>query len=229
MSELNKLLRQAVSYAVDREAVIIGALEGAGTALEAPIPPVCFGFPEGFKNNPYDPEKAKQLLTEAGYPNGLKVNLIACESPIYAKPAEVIQENLRLIGIEADLDLMEVGAFLQDVYTDCKYEIDLSDISALVPDADFITYTRFHSTLVGGGQNFTRFKNAEMDEALETGRKSQSKEERIAAYLKVSEIVKEEAPLIPLLVALNMVAADKDLKGIKANTLEQYYVYDYSW
>lgn len=225
----NKLLRQAVSYAVDREAVIIGGLDGSATALEVPMPPVCFGFPEGFKNNPYDPERAKQLLTEAGYPNGLKVKLRAMESPIYARPAEVIQENLRLVGIEAELDLMERGAFLKDVYTDCNYEIDLSDISALVPDADFITYTRFHSELVGGGRNFTRFKNAEMDKALETGRKSQSEEERIAAYLKVSEIVKEEAPLIPILVAMNMVAANKDLKGIEANALEQYPVYDYSW
>lgn len=225
----NKLLREAVSYAIDRNSVILGALEGTGTPLEAPIPPSCFGFPKDFKNNPYDPEKAKQLLAEAGYPNGLKVKLRTMEGPTYAKPAEIIQENLRVVGIDAELELMERGAYLKDVYTDCNYEITVNIVSALVLDADLITYGRFHSDLVGGGNNFCRFRNEEMDKALEMGRKSQSDEERTATYLKISQIVKDEVPLVPVMSGMRIIAANKDLAGVKAHPTMKYYVYDYHW
>jgi peptide/nickel transport system substrate-binding protein len=225
----DKKLRQALSYAIDKEAVILGALEGNGTPLDAPMPPGVFGYPEDFKGNPYNPEKAKQLLAEAGYPDGLSVNLKAMESVTYSKPAEIIQENLRLVGIDANLELMERGAYLQDVYTDTNYEITVLVVSALVMDADLITYGRFHSSMVGGGNNFTRFQNEEMDAALELGRTSQDLAEREEAYLKVTEIVAEEAPLIPVMSGMRMIAAHKDLNGVTAHPVQTYYVYDYSW
>lgn len=225
----NKLLRQAVSYAIDRNAVILGALEGTGTPLEVPIPPSCFGYPKDFKNNPYDPEKAKELLKEAGYPNGLKVKLRTMEGPTYAKPAEIIQENLRVVGIDAELEVMERGAYLKDVYTDCNYEITVNIVSALVLDADLITYGRFYSGLVGGGNNFTRFRNDEMDKALDLGRKSLSEQERMDAYLKVCQIVKDEAPLVPVMSGLRVIAANKNLAGVQAHPTMKYYVYDYHW
>ena len=128
-----------------------------------------------------------------------------------------------MIGLNVELDLMERGAYLADVYTDCRYEITVNIVSALVLDADLITYARFHSNFVGGGNNFTRFRNADMDKALETGRTSQDEGERKAAYLQVAEIVKAEAPIVPIYSGMNGTAFNKDLKGVVANSVQRYY------
>lgn len=221
----NKLIREAVSYAVDREALIIGALEGNGAPLESAIPTNTFGAPKNFKSNPYDLEKAKQLLAEAGYPNGLSVKL----PTLYLEPTEVLQDQLRQIGITAEIERMERGAWLQDVYTDNKYEITVGSYSALVPDADQITYNRYHGDFVGGGNNMVRCSIPELDAALDLGRTSLSPEEREAAYLKASEIIRDESIIVPLYSSMNGIAANKDLKGVQAHPVQRCYVYEYSW
>ena len=68
-----------------------------------------------------------------------------------------------------------------------------------------------------------------MDEVLEIGRKSRSDAERKAAYLKVSEIVRDEVPLIPVMSGMRIIAANKSLAGVQAHPIMKYYVYDYHW
>lgn len=221
----NKLLREAISYAVDRESLILGALEGNGAALESAIPTNCFGAPENFKGNPYDVEKAKALLAEAGYPDGLTLKI----PTLYLDPTEVLQDQLRQIGITAEIEQMERGAWLQDVYTDNKYDITVGSYSALVPDADQITYNRYHGDFVGGGNNMVRCNIPELNEALDLARTSQDTEVRKAEYTKACEILRDESVLIPLYSSMNGIAANKDLKGVRAHPVQRAYVYDYSW
>ncbi|KUO71876.1 MAG: hypothetical protein APF77_07130 [Clostridia bacterium BRH_c25] len=221
----NKLLREAISYAVDRESLVMGALEGNGAPLESAIPTNTFGSPENFKGNQFDIEKAKALLAEAGYPNGLTIKV----PTLYLKPTEVLQDQLRQIGIVAEIEQMERGAWLQDVYTDNKYEITVGSYSALVPDADQITYNRYHGDFVGGGNNMVRCNIPELNKELDLARTSQSVDERKAAYLRVSEILRDESVLIPLYSSMNGIAANKDLKGVQAHPVQRVYVYDYSW
>ena len=88
----NKKLREAVSYAIDKESMLIGAIEGAGAAVDNAIPRVSFGYSENVKGNALNIEKAKQLLAEAGYPNGLTLKLKTMDSATYFKPTEVLQD-----------------------------------------------------------------------------------------------------------------------------------------
>ncbi len=225
----NKKVREAVSYAVDRESIILGAIEGVGIPVEAAMVPVVPQYPEGFKANPYDPEKAKALLAEAGYADGFTVKMKTIQSPTYTKPTEVIQEQLRNIGITVEIEIMERGAYLADVTTDANYDITFWAIPITVLDADFAAYSAFHSSMTGGAGNFTEVNIPELDKLLEQGRVSQSEEERKEIYLKVAEIVKEESVLVPLFTGKRCIAANKDLKGVQASPVLKYYIFDYAW
>ena len=225
----NPLLREAVSYAVNREDIILGALEGIGVRIDAPYTPNDFGYPVGFRGNPYDPARARQLIAEAGYPDGVTINIRTMESPNYARPSEIIQEQLRVAGFDARLELMERGAFLTDAYTNGQYEIMFSALTALVPDADFHVYIRFHSRFQGGGVNFTFADFPEMDRLLEIGRMSTNQQERLDAYLAVAQLNAELNIWIPLFVPMIGTACVNGIKGLVAHPAQRYHIYDLYW
>jgi len=207
----------------------LGGLDGYGVPVECPMPPTVFGYQKDFKNNPYDPAKAKQLMAEAGYPDGFTVKLKCNQSSIYTKPTEVLQEQLRQIGINSEIELMERSTYIQDVTTDCNYEITLYMVSCTIPDADFVVTKRLHSSMIGGGNNFSRVSIPELDKLIEEARTSQDPNVRYELYGKISEMVKEEAPLIPIMSELADIAANKNIKGVYSSSSERHYVYNYSW
>lgn len=225
----DKKLREAVSYAIDKEAIIMGAKEGVATSVDAPILPNYAGYPDNFKGNPYDVEKAKQILAEAGYPNGLKVKMKTIDSEIYIKPTEIIQEQLRQIGIDVEIEVMARAKWMEDVVKKANYDITYWAIVAPVSDADFCMYSQFHSSKTGGNGNFAEVKIPELDALLEQGRISQNAEERKVIYEKACNIVKDESVLIPILLGKRQYATSKDLLGVKINAAMKMYSYDWSW
>lgn len=224
----NKKLREAISYAIDKESMLIGAVEGAGAIVDNAIPRDCFGYSENVKGNPYDPEKAKQLLAEAGYPNGFTIKLKTMDSATYYKPTEVLQDQLAQIGITAEIEKMERGAYLSDVYSNAKYDMTVMSMVYSITDADSI-YAFFHSDMIKNGQNFFRASYPEIDKLLDEGRKSSNQEERKAIYEKVGQLLNDEVVLVPLYAYMVGVAVDKDLKGVQASPIQCYEVFGYSW
>ena len=225
----NQKLREAVSYALNRDDIILGSVEGYGVPLQCTIAPGAFGYPEDFQFNPYDPEKAKELLAEAGYPDGLTVSLKCNESTTYSKPAVIIQDQLRQIGIEVKVEIMEKGAFLEDIYTNGNFEMCVWAIISMIPDADYTMYSRFHSELMGGSNNFFRIAIPGMDDLLDASRVEGDPEVRADMFYQACELVREYVPLVPLYCGLNCVVANKNLEGVVANAANKYYVYDYRW
>lgn len=225
----DKRLREAVSYAVDRESIVIGALEGVGTTVEAAMVPLVDEYPQDFKANEFNIEKAKELMNEAGYPDGFTVKMKTIDSPTYIKPTEMIQAQLSEIGITVEIEIMERGSWFAEVLTDNNYEITFWAIPITVMDPDFADYSAFHSSMINGSGNFSRVNIPELDVLLERGRASQSKEERKEIYAEVAEIIKDESVIIPLFTGKRCIAANKDLKGLVASPVLKYYVYDYSW
>lgn len=226
----NQKLREAVSYAINRDDIVEGALNGLGSPVEGPIGLNCFGHQENFKNNPYDPDKAKELLTEAGYPDGLTVTMKLNQSSYYTKPAEVVQEQLRKVGINVEMDLLERGAFLEDVADNCRYDVTLYMVSYVIPDADYTCYTRFHSDNIGYAKtNYTQYNNPQIDDLIMKARYSQDNDERYEIYGQICEIIRKDAPMIPLMTSISHIAAGKDLKGVYASPGQKHYVFNYSW
>jgi peptide/nickel transport system substrate-binding protein len=145
------------------------------------------------------------------------------------KFTEIVVEQLRRAGFDAEQVIMERTAFLADVYTKSQFEICINSVTAFYPDADFITYMRYHSRYMGGGNNFVMVNNPKLDELLDRARVSQDDEVRAKAYREVAQVIKDEAVIVPIMSYMVSVAANKDLKGLEASNTARVYAYDFSW
>src|SRR5690606_23754974 len=94
----NKLVRQAINYALDVEAVVDYIYTGLATQLNTPLPPRVWGYNPNVEGYTYDPDKARELLAEAGYADGLKLSLWTNDNPLRMQIAEMFQANLAEVG-----------------------------------------------------------------------------------------------------------------------------------
>ncbi len=224
----NKKLREAIAHAIDKESLVIGAVEGIGSPLETPMAKAAFGWPEDFVNREYDVEKAKQLMVEAGFPDGLDLVLKTNESATYFKPTEVLQDQLRQIGINVSISRMERGVFWDDILTKRDYDFVVSAATMSYPDSDYL-FATFHSDMITQGRNYMNYGSPELDDLLERGRYSNDTEERKAIYREMCELFKEEVVSIPLYTYRTPIAADANLKGVMAHPTNRMFVIDYYW
>ena len=224
-------LRMAVAYAINRDEIIAGALEGNGKPLYAPMASFAFGYPDlnNFPVIEQDLEKSKEYLAKAGKPDGFTVKLKCTEAANYTKPAEIIQAQLSQVGINVEIETMERGTYLQEVYRNCDYEMSIWSMTSDYPDGDSPSYARLHGSMKGNTNNYVLVDIPELNEALDTGRTSMDDQERKDAYLKVSEIVRDEAPMIPLYAQMNNIAANANLTGVRAHYGQVVEMYNYKW
>jgi peptide/nickel transport system substrate-binding protein len=181
-------VRQAINYGVDKDAIIKSVLEGNGAPLGGPLTPVMFGYDPQVKPYPYDPERAKRLLAEAGFAQGLSLTLNS-PSGRYIKDkeaAEAIGGQLQKIGVKAQVVTHEWGGYVS------KWPEGLSPMYMLgwagTWDADGILYP-----LLRSGQRFARWSNPEFDRLIETGRTTLDAGERRRIYSQASKLAHEQA------------------------------------
>ena len=117
---------------------------------------------------------------------------------MYMQPAEVVQDQLRKIGINVTFNKMERAAYLEDVGGKRDFVVSLRMINATVRDADSVLTRRFHSSMLGGGNNYSGYSNPEVDALIEKARVESDQDERLETYRQIYEILKEDVPLIPL-------------------------------
>lgn len=225
----DKRLRQAVSMAIDREAILIGAKEGLGMTVEAAMLPILDEFPQDFKSDPYDPEAAKQLVIDAGYPDGLTVKVPTIDAATYIKPTTMLQEMLRPIGINLEIEIMERGAWNQKVLVDTDYELCMWAVPISVLDADFAAYGPFHSSNRGGSGNFSNCNIPRVDELVELGRVTPPGPERNEIYKEFCEVIRDECVIVPFLAVNRELPTRANLKGVAANPTLRYYIFDAYW
>jgi len=227
----DRKLREAVSYAIDPEAILIGGLDGVGGVHHFMTAPSAFGYNPDFRQNEYNPELAKTLMEEAGYPTdgSITVRIRSNETSTYAGPCEIIQEQLRQIGITATLDKLERATYLDEVTRNFDYDISVYAITALIPDADYTMYTRLHSNMLGAGNNFSQTNIPELDDVLDRARVSQDQEERMALYTEAAQITKDYATVIPICISKYNIVANKDLKGVSEHAIDLHHMYEYAW
>ena len=217
-------VRQAIAKCVDRDALIIGALDGNGVKTTTFIAEGLPGYTEGFDPLPYNIEEAKALLTEAGYPDGFEMTISVPESR--SAHAQMIQADLKKIGIDLKIGIVESGAFW-DALENGDYEMMIMGWSYVVMDSDVGYYSLYRSDDMAG--NYVRFSDARVDELLQNGRISTEVSERAAIYSEIEEIVMNSAAYIPLYWRMDAIAFDADLTNIEIPPCGFYYVYDYAW
>ena len=186
-------VRRAINYAIDMDTIIKTVLEGYGTVLGVPLEKEAFGFNPNIKWYGYDPERAKALLREAGYPNGFEMTLHA-PNRRYMNDIEVMQamaQMLGKVGIKAKVEVWE-----QSIYTTKWRKRELLPAymvawgGAGVFDGDLL------SSSVHSKSALAIFKNEALDKMLEDAQATNDPERRKAIYWKAQELIYEEAPII---------------------------------
>ena len=223
----NKLVRQALSYAIDKEAIINNAKNGIGYISHNQVPEGIYGYTDSVKSYPHDIGKAKELLTQAGYANGFSFKLLATEGD-YAKIAQVIKDNLAEVGVTADIEILEFGTFIDEMFGG-KADAFLVEFGVYYPDADSVLYRGYHSDYFGPSGNFVRYSNKEVDALLEKAKVAIDKDDRLEMYKEILNILHEDAPNVPLFINTTNIACNANLQGVNPDPQLQNFVYEYSW
>ena len=185
----DRKVRQAINYGVDKDAIIRAILEGNGGAVGGPLTPVMFGFAPEVKPYPYDPERAKRLLAEAGFAQGLSLTLNSPNGR-YLKDKEVneaIAGQLGKIGVRTQVVTHEWGSYVG------KWPDGLVPMYMLgwagSWDADGILYP-----LLRSGQRFSRWSSPDFDSLIDKARRTLDQAERVKLYWQASQLAHDEAP-----------------------------------
>ncbi|MDO4564294.1 MAG: ABC transporter substrate-binding protein [Clostridia bacterium] len=218
-------MRLAVAAAIDRESIYISAFDGNGTISTNIMSMTVDEYPENFEAIPFDLEYAKQLVIDAGYPDGVTISVPTIEAANYNKPAIVIQEQLGKIGIHLELDVMTRAAWNEKVIGNSDFQITNWAVVPDFEDADAILY-KLHSN---SGVNFYNINDPELDALLDAGRALEPGEERNQIYLEALELIRDKAYAISFLKDLRNVSYNSKLQGVVAFPEQRYQLFNFWW
>lgn len=193
----NKLARQAMNYAVNKEEIIKAVYGELGTPSKVPIPKLLWGYNEEIEPYSYDPEKAKELLAEAGYGDGFEIELFALPvsrpyNPNGRKVAEIMQAQLKQVGVDAKIVSYDIGTYWDKVDAG---EFDMA-MTGWTGGADPNNY--LFKLFTEGYLNSSQWINEEYIDLVTRAKQVMDREERANLYKEAQVILHEEAPIIPL-------------------------------
>jgi peptide/nickel transport system substrate-binding protein len=215
----DKRVRQALNYAVNKDAIVNDVLKGTGSPSKGPVLPGTWGADGALKAYPYDPDRAKKLLAEAGYPNGFTTTLWVPESgsgmqaPVAM--STVMQSNLKAVGVTVTMQTMEWGAYLAKLRSK---EQDLFALSwmAGTEDPDMVMYPLLHSSQwTPVGPNRALYKNARFDALLTQARVTTDQAKRAQLYKEAQRILIDDAPWVFVDHEIQIAALTKRVQGFK--------------
>jgi peptide/nickel transport system substrate-binding protein len=205
---LDERVRQAIAYAVDRDAIVQGVYYGNANPEDDPLPSGFLGGDpdQQFYPNTADLDTAMTLMEEAGYGDGFTMPCLTSRKP---DVTEVVADQLRKIGITLEIELVD-SATQRSRYSAEEYETQIHAVVLASPDSDSATYWWYHST--GGGHTYS---NPDVDEKLDQARASSDAEERARLYREIVEIVSKEAPKVVLCNVNEVYVLNSKLTGFK--------------
>lgn len=224
-------VRQALSYATNKKAIIDAVFQGAGKTAKNPIPPTMWSYNDNVKDYSYDPVKAKALLKEAGYEDGFKTNIWAMPvqrpyNPNARRMAEIIQEDWKQVGVDAEIVSYEWGEYLKRS-TKGEHDSVLLGWTGDNGDPDNFMYVLLGCDGVGGS-NRAQWCNEEFDGLLKAAKQTSDKAERTQLYEEAQEVFKREAPWITIAHSVVYEPIRKEVKGFKIDPLGGHYFYNVS-
>ena len=206
-------VRQALCYAIDKQAVIDLAFDGYGIPLGTSMFP-SFGkyYDESLTDYySYDPAKAKELLAEAGYPNGFDMTItVPSNYTPHVNTATVLVELLHEVGVNVTVQPVDWGTWLDEVYGQRKFQSTITGLTSDNMTARKLL-ERFGSTV---SNNFTNYSNAEYDEILAQALSAADEEEQTALYRTLERNLTENAANVYLQDMADLVAVRKGLDGL---------------
>ena len=215
-------VRQAVNYALDKQTFVDTIIEGRGTVANSYINSTIPGWSEEEEAYPYDPEKAKELLAEAGYPNGFECSLYV-NGDVRTRSAQIVQAQLAEVGITVDISTYEWGALLDSLNAG-DHEMFILGWSNTSFDADGSTYQLFYSENHGTTGNRAFLTDEKVDELIIAAQKESDDTKRMELYKELQDRLHEISPWCPLYYKYDNVGVRADLKGFKLHKGAQHYL-----
>lgn len=214
---VNLKLRQAINHAINRQYITDVILEGRGQPAYSILPPGMMAHDPGLKGWSYDPAKAKALLAEASYPEGAGLPVFALlyrNDPDIKKIVLAIHSDLEAVGIHAEMQALDWGAFLDKVGKDPPDLFYLGWI-ADYNDPDNFLYYLFDTRQFGSAGNETRYANVEVDRLLELARATMDQAARVRLYQQAERIIVGDCPWVIIENRVNYILLQPNVRGVK--------------
>lgn len=221
----DKRVRQAISYAINKDEIITGVLLGLGKPAHGPYKPGTWAYNDNVKKYPYDPARARALLQEAGWADADGDGVLEKDGRPFAfeiltnqgnetrqKCAEIIQRQLKEVGLSVKIRIVEWSAFVTEFIN--KRRFDAAILGWTIPlDPD--AYDVWHSSKTAPEElNFVSYRNSEADEMLEKGRSAFDQARRKKYYDRFQEILAEDQPYTFLYVPDELIIIANRIRGV---------------
>jgi len=204
-------VRQAIAHAIDKQLIVDELLGGLAEVGVAPIPPtVRFAASDLEDPYPYDPERSRELLSQAGAA-GLTLTLDVYQNPDLEAVAQVLQAMLADVGVTLEVRVQEFAAYSETIQQD-QAELYATSWGTVTLDADYTLYAFFHSSEIPAN-NGSRYAVPEVDDALEAARATPDDAQREQLYRMVQERVLADVPMVTLYYPLSTSAKRPGLQG----------------
>lgn len=206
-------VRRAIAMGINRDAIIDSILLGSVEKANSFIAPGVFGYSPESKTEEYNPEAARKIIESKGLV-GANLTLGVSNSPIRMQMSEIIQAQLKDIGLDVRVESLEWGAFLTATG---RGDLDMFSMGwgPSTYDGDYGYYPNFHSTQLGSSGNRSQYVNPEMDRLLDEAKKEINIEKRKELYKEVADLIYTDVPVIPMYYTNNVVASTKEVGGMQ--------------
>ncbi len=211
-------VRQAINHSIDRRVLVRNLIAGRGELAAGVIPSSLPGSDKTRIGYQFDTLRARQLLKEAGYPNGIDVELWTSTTPIFVRIAETLQGYLALSGIRVKI-IQRESAAAREAARKGQTDLFVKDWYADYPDAENFLYPLLHSANKGVGGNVSYYANAHFDSLVTLARREPDDAKRIALYKQADELAFRDAPMIFLYFYSELVAVQPWLRGFVPPTI----------
>lgn len=211
-------VRQAINLAVDKQAVIDAVWWGYGIEIGSHYPVVLPEYVDLSGTYGYDPESARKLLEEAGYGNGLKLRLSLPKSyQEYVNAGIVIADQLKKVGIECSIEIVEWSDWLERVYTGRDYDLTVVGHTGRLDPYGLLQ--RYTST---SGENYFNYSNKRVDEILALYQKESDGKIRTELVEELQRILANDVPALYLQDPIMLYVTQKDVEGFVTYPIELY-------
>lgn len=217
----NYLLRRAINYAIDRQAINQDVLGDTYVPLKGVLPEGMMGHNQDMPGYIYDPEKARQLLEQAGYPGGKGLSplmLAFNQDEGHQRVAETVAQQLSEVGIPVQLAPLTWEYYKKQL---AGYNLGLFRLewAADYPDSDSILYSLFHSANIGS-TNYMAYNNHQVDQMLEAARAAMDDGARARLLQKAEQIIIDDAPCIWLFQTASAKLVQSNVDNLNVGILD---------
>lgn len=225
----NVKVRQALALAINKPAIIEAVFHGTGTAAKNILPPGVWSADADLKDYDYDPEKAKALLKEAGFANGMTIDLWAMPvqrpyNPNAKRMAEMIQADWAKVGVTAKVVTFEWGEYLTRVKNG-EHQAALMGWTTATGDPDNFFGPLYSCTSANGGSNSSKWCYQPFDKLILEARAESNHQKRVELYKEAQQIMHDQMPAVMIAHSTIFEPVRKEVTGYEIDPFGKHIFY----